>query len=365
MVIREKTLQDLYLAGGTVTVNAPVLGDLVAAGGTINVNDTIKQDVLAAGGNLFLNGYMGDDVRCAGGSIRITENVAGDLIVAGGTVEVARGTVIGGNLLVTGGQVTVDGDVDGLVRSAAGKFTLNGTAKGDVDCRGGEVVINGTVEGPSVLAAQTIRLGATAKFNSNVRYWNEDGELDFGNTLNAAQATFDESLAPQTGKWQYLGFASFLMVLWYLGMALVTIFLLQYLFSATMKKAADTVRNAAVRSLGFGFLFLVAVPVAIVIAIVTLIGLPIGLLGLVLYITILLLATAIVAVVAANWINNTYHHGWTRGRIVWTAFGVFVLLKLLSLAPFAGPLIMLLLVCQAFGGILQNIRWKQAEQPAT
>jgi hypothetical protein len=40
-------------------------------------------------------------------------------------------------------------------------------------------------------------------------------------------------------------------------------------------------------------------------------------------------------------------------------------LKLASLTPFAGPLIMLLLACMAFGGILQNVRWRRNESLAS
>lgn len=35
VVVDEKTNSDVYLTGGTVTINAPINGDLIAAGGTI------------------------------------------------------------------------------------------------------------------------------------------------------------------------------------------------------------------------------------------------------------------------------------------------------------------------------------------
>ncbi len=360
VVISEKVTHDLYIAGGTVTINAPVSGDLIVAGGTVTVNDTIYQDILAAGGNVNLNGYVGDDIRSAGGKIILSGNVSGDVVVTGGTIEIKKDVTIAGDLLSAGGEVTLDGEVNGRIRCGSGIFTLNGKANGDIDCRGEELRLNGTVNGQSVLAAGTITLGSGAQFNKDVRYWSKDQALDFGSTLNQSKATFDESLEIDNGRWHFLGFASVLMVIWYLGTAFLMIVIVQYLFSLTMKNTANTVKNASLKSLGMGFLFFVGVPVLIVVSIITIIGIPVGVLLLFGYLTVILLGTVIVSLIAANWINETnYNSLWSGRKIILVACGIFVVLKLASLTPVVGPLIMLLLVCMAVGGILQNIKWKR------
>lgn len=360
VVISDKVIYDLYVAGETVSINAAIHGDLTVAGGTITVTDTIMQDILGAGSNLILNGYVGDDIRCAAGTIKLSNNVAGDVIVTGGEISIDEDVIINGNLLVSGGDVILNGEVKGFIKSASGELTLNGKARNDVDCRGGKITINGTLTGNSILAAHSIELGSDAHFNGNVKYWNEEGSLDFGNSLHGGRATFDSSLEPNSGKWHYLGFASFLFLLWYLGTALVMISLIHYLFRATFKKAADTVKNTSLKSLGLGFLFLIGFPIAIAITVITIVGIPIGILALISYVTVLLLGTVIVALLVTHWINNTYYQSaWRTGKIVFTAFGIFIFLKLASLTPFVGPLVMLLLVCMAFGGILQNVKWKR------
>ncbi len=360
IIIREQVNKDLYVAGGTVTINAPVHGDLIVAGGTINVSDTVTQDMLVAGGNINFNGYAGDDIRCAGGSITILSEVAGDVVVAGGTVTISKGAVIRGNLIASGGKLRVDGKVLGMVYSAAGTFTLNGKVGGDMDCRGGEITINGLVDGNSVLAASTIEIGSDASFDGDVNYWNKKGAPDFINAVHNGKATYDPSLEIKSGKLIYLGFASVLIALWYLGTALLMIFLIQFLFNATMKSAAGTVKNESMKSLGYGMLFLIGVPIAIVITAVTIIALPVSILLLIGYITLLLLATVIVSLITAHWINNTYYHySWSSVRIAFAAFGIFIFIKLASLTPVVGPLILLLVVCMAFGGLLLNIQWKR------
>ncbi|HEY0742725.1 MAG TPA: hypothetical protein VGD40_14750 [Chryseosolibacter sp.] len=358
--IDEPVNHDLYVAGGTVTVDAPVRGDLIVAGGTIIVNDTVTQDILVAGGNITLNGFVADDIRCGGGKIVLAGNVAGDFVVTGGEIEILKKASVSGNVLSTGGEVIVDGVIAGDLRNASGTFTLNGTTERELESKGGKITINGNVLGNAVLAGESIEVGSEAKFNKDVRYWDRSGAVDFKNSLQGREPIFDSALEIQNGKWHYLGFASFMMVLWYLGTALVMILLVHFLFSAVLSSAANTVKEASLKSLGVGFLFMVGVPIAIVITFITIIGIPLGILSLIAYVTILLLATVIVSLLAANWINNVYYQGsWANGRVVLAAFGIFIFLKLASLTPVVGPLIMLLLACMSFGGILLNVRWKK------
>ncbi len=358
VTISKPVYEDLYIAGGTININAPVHGDLVIAGGTIIINDTVTNDILLIGGEVTFNGFAGDDLRCAGGNLRISKNVAGDLVITGGTVIIDKGVTIGG-LLASGGRMTVDGNVNGEVKGAFGELYLNGTMLKDIDCRGGKITVNGTVNGKSTLAAPNITIGNDAVFNNDVRYWNKKGSLDFKQSLKNSKASYDSSLRIRTGEWYYLGAATILGLLWWLGMALLMIVIVQYLFSAPMKKAADTFFNNTLKSLGFGFLYFIAVPVAAVIAFVTVIGVPVGLLLIVGYIILLLLASVITSVLLANWLNNRNNYNWNYWRMVFAALGIFILLKLVSLVPFAGWLTMLFLVCTAFGSILLNISWRK------
>jgi len=355
--ISQPVNEDLYLAGGNITINAPIYGDLIIAGGTILINDTVTNDILLVGGTVTFNGFVGDDIRCAGGKIHITKNVTGDVVVTGGRVTIGKAVTIGG-LLASGGDITIDGNVNGEVKGAFGDLLINGKISGNVDCRGGSITLNGIIGGKSVLSARYILIGDNALFNNDVRYWSEQGSIDFKPYLKTGKAIYDPSIRIRSDKWYYLGANTFFTLLWYLGMALLMILIIQYLFSATMKKAADTTFNSTLKSLGFGLLFLIVVPIAAVIAFVTVIGVPVGLLLVFSYITLILLTTVTISGVAANWINNRYNKKWNFWRLAFAAFGIFILLKLVSLTPVVGWLIMFLLACIAFGAILLNINWK-------
>lgn len=359
ITINNPVHDDVYVAGGTITINAPVYGDLIAAGGTITLNDSVTQDVLIAGGTVIFNGYVGDDIRCAGGSLKVFADVAGDLVITGGEIEIGEKTFIHGDLLVAGGKVNIAGHIEGNVKSAAGIVTLNGTVGGEFMCKADKITANGAVRGKSELAAKEIVVGTAADFQNDVRYWNEQGALDFKQSLGNNTATFDPSLELDSARWHYLGFTSFLILLWYLGMAFLMIFIIEYLFNTIMQRAAVTALNESLKSMGVGFLFFIAVPLAIIISVISIIGVPLAVILLLGYITVIFFFTSITSVVAAHWISNVYYPGWKMRSRVIAAFLIFVILKLVTLTPFAGPLVMALLACLAFGAILLNVKWKR------
>ena len=362
LTITEPVFRNLYIAGGNVFINAPVHGDLIIAGGTIHINDTVTKDILLFGGNATFNGYVGDDIRCAGANITVLKNVSGDVIVAAGTIKIGKDARIG-NLIAAGSNLTIDGTVTGELKARAGNIVLNGMATKDVDCRGGKITINGSIQGPAtIVASDEIIIGNRAGFDFELRYWSPRGQIDFGRSVRPGQAVYDRSLKIDYDRWYFLGFASILGLLWYIGMAFIMILMLQYLFGTTMKKAGETVYLFAWRSLGYGILYCIGVPVLAIISFITIIGVPIGLILLMIYIISAILASVIVSVVGANWLNNSSGSKWKFGKLVLAAFGIFIVLKILTSTPVFGWIILALLVCISFGAIGTNINWKRKKE---
>ena len=357
IVISQPVNENLYIMGGKVTINAPIHGDLIIAGGTIVINDSVTNDINIAGGEITFNGWVGGDIRCAGGKMYIRKNVLGEVVITGGNIMVDKGIEIGG-LLASGGNITINGNVNGKILGAFGEFSLNGNVLNDVDLRGGHLSVNGLISGNTVMAARTIVLGESAAFKGNIRYWNKQGTLGLKNNSIKGKALFDPSLRIRTGEWYYLGAVTIFGFLWYIGMALLMIAVVLYLFSATIKKAALTAFSNSLQSLGVGFLFFILIPMVAVIALFTIIGVPVGILLFIGYILLLLLSTVITSVVGANWINNQNNFHWNLTQLVLISTIIFVVLKLLTFMPFFGWFVMALLVCISFGAILLNVNWK-------
>ncbi|MDJ1506450.1 hypothetical protein [Xanthocytophaga agilis] len=367
ITINQPVYEDVYVAAGTVVINAPIHGDLIAGGGTITINDTIDNDILSAGGTIIFNGYVGDDIRCMGGRLHLLKSVAGDVVLSGGKLLINKGVIVGGSLLMSGGSATISGTVRQNIQAAFDSFVFNGLVGKNVDFRGNKLQINGLINGKSILAANQIELGPNARFYGDVSYWNPDEKLDFKHTLKNAKAAFDPSLQVDTGRWHYLGFASSLAVLWYLGAALVLIVLAEYLFDRTFRQAATLVVDQAGKSIGYGLLFFVAVPVSIALFFATLIGIPLGIIVLMAYLTVLVLSHVITSLVASQWLNRQYGLGsWKKSKLIMASLGIFILLKVILSIPFLGWLVNLVIVCQAFGSIVLagNKKKKMVDTPA-
>jgi len=354
---------DVYVGGQTVTINAPIRGDLVVAGGTVVINDSVTMDVLVAGGNVTINGYVGDDVRCGAGSLAITGQVRGDVMVSGGEVVLKNGSDLNGNLIAAGGDLEIDGVINGNARVTGGVVNLHGIIDGSADIKAETMSIAGTIRGDAILAANTIIVAPMAEFDKTIGFWNDDHSLIIPTDVPHGAVTFDNTLEVRSGRWELLGFASALILIWYLGTALVMIWLLEYLFSNTFSKAAKIVLNQSVRSMGYGFLFFVGVPLICVVLSVTVLAIPIAVILGIAYIVLIILATAITSIIISNWLNEVYYKSqWQIARIILVSFGVFVILKLLTLTPIIGPIIMGLMICMAFGAILINTRKNFAEK---
>jgi cytoskeletal protein CcmA (bactofilin family) len=345
---------------GDLYVNAKINGDLVAAGGTISVNDSVMGDALLAAGTLVLNGFINDDVRAAGGTIKITENVKGDVVVAGGEIEIAPDVSIFGDLISTGGTTILHGTVKGKVKLLGGEVHLNGTVEKDLEVKSGELFVNGRIMGKSSLAAEEITLMEGARFYQDVAYWQEAGEMNFSNAMAAGKATFRPELQLDIDgtSWYYLGFGSFVFVLWYMLSALLLLFLFEYLFPELMKKAGYTANQDTARVLGYGILYLLGIPVISILLFITIIGIPVGVFTLVFYIFSIIVAHVISSVVLANWYNEKYGQHWSTISLVWVALGFFIGLRLISLIPVAGWLVSIIVVGIAFGAVIDTLRRK-------
>jgi cytoskeletal protein CcmA (bactofilin family) len=359
IIIDHPVSQDLYLAGGTIIINAHVHGELVVAGGKVYINDTVDRDVLIGGGTVMIKGYIGGRVRCLGGRVTLDDVLQGDLVVAGGEITVERRAVVGGSVLAGGGRLKLYGNVQGDVRAVAQKFQLYGSIDNDLECRGGTIEIHGRVAGESKLSASgKLEIGSSAEFDGPVRYWAPD-TVNFGASLRGGRTARDETLAIRTSHWYFLGGSGALAFLWYLGMALVFIVILQYLFRPAFYRAGERIYSEMLRSFGTGLLFFFGVPLLIAVTIVSLVAMPVGFILLFGFVFLLMTCGSISSLVAAHWFSTLMGSNGRFWEQVGMAFVFFILLRLIFSIPLFGWILYPVIVCTSFGALLLSIRWKR------
>jgi uncharacterized glyoxalase superfamily protein PhnB len=345
-ILINKTQQDdTYRAGETIKVNAVVHGDLVIAGGKLIVNDSIYGDLTAAGGELFLNSYIADDVRIAVGRTTIDSEIGDDLFVFGGEVILTENAVIHGNL-----------------NCFAGNIEINGKVHGKLDIKGADVLINGTIRETSKIIGEEITIGSNAKFYKDVEYWYSDGEIDFKDSLVNTKAQFNEEFEADESQLSLTSFGTNSIKLWmfYILSSLLAILFLHALFRNTFSNAAEGLENNWLKNFGIGLIYLIGIPLAIIIALLIIIGIPLGLFITTIFIFSLLFGHYIAALMLVYYFKHKKEKQWGFWSITLLALLCTILLRLLTMIPFAGILLSVVVLAITYGALtLKVIRSKK------
>ncbi|MDO8576671.1 MAG: hypothetical protein Q7R90_05185, partial [bacterium] len=335
----ETIQKDLYLAGGNVTSSGKVNGDLAVGGGNILVNGPVSQDLFVGGGSITVVADVGDDLRVGGGNIIVSGKIGNDVVAAGGQTSISGGGV-GGDVLWAGGMLRVDAPVGGNMQLA-----------------GGEVVINSRVRGNVSFKGQKLTLGKDAVIDGNLDYSaQKEATIEAGATVKG-QTTFEPQKAPRapiSGK----GIIAFLSLVFLGKFLALLVFALA--FGLFFRRYAEVlVGNAVAQPLletGRGLIVLIVLPVASVMLLVTLIGIPLGVLGIIGFIALLLfaspLASIIVGSVLHKWVFKSAEY-----QVAWQTIllGVAVY-TLLGFIPIIGGIAKFILILLALGSMMK-IKW--------
>lgn len=340
---------NVYRAGGEVRLAEPVAGDLMAAGGRIVLDHPVAGDATLAAGAVDARADVGDDLRVVGGSISIERAVGGDVVAAGGDIAVRRDATLRADADLRAGNIVVDGLVQGELRASAQK-----------------VVVDGELRGPARLAAERIELGPRARILGPLTYDSpqpisvaEGAVVQGGLTREASMhgppaghERRSRADGPNIG-----GIVLAYLAVFVLGTGF------QFLVPDFTRRAADRLRRAPWTALGLGAASLVALPVLALLLVLTIFGIPLGLLLMSSY-PVLLLAGFVVGVLClARWLPRAAQHVPAGRRTAGLARFAAALLAvmLLGLVPVAGGLFLLLLSLAGLGAGVLQLRARHAE----
>jgi hypothetical protein len=236
------------LSGDQVSIDSPIDDDVFAAGGTVNINAPVASAVIA------------------GGTIIINAPVSGDVFVAGG-------------------QILVNSDIEGKIVAAGGDIDLRGDAKNAV-IAGGNVDIHSTtvISKDAVITGDDVSNAGKIMGNLTVRADN------FQNTGSAGSVDFEKSEGLQ-GLQNLMNIFSILMTV---GFLIIGIILLK-LFPAQFFIVEEEVRKSPVKNTIVGFVLIIASVILIILLAVTIIGFPVALIMGMLFIIALMLSNLFVS----------------------------------------------------------------------
>ncbi len=328
---------NLYVVAGDSTISGTVNGDLTSANGNLILLGKVNGDVLVAGGQLHIAGPVTGDVRLIGGQIGISAPVGGDLAVAGGDVMVDLGTSVGGNAMIAGGKVWIEGVLNGPLHAA-----------------GGEVYLNGVINGDVAVTTGKFSVGPLARIKGNLHYESpREGVIDPGAVISGKIEYTEGTYRGGVAEGLILGFIaifSFLKLLMMLTLGLVAFWLVRPKLQEVITDSLAKFGPELLR----GFIIAVVLPVVIVLLFITIIGIPLGILGLLVGMGFGLMAKAFAGILFGAWAQ---HHLFKKGhsKLSWmtVVFGI-VALYALSMIPVFGWILYMVFTFVVFGTLCIN-----------
>lgn len=309
------------------SAHAVSVGNLSSDNGnyTLPQTETISDNFLVAGSNLDLKGTVQKDLFIFGQNITLSG-------------------IVGGNVFVGAAQVSVDGTIKGDLYAGSGNLSINKSSiiEGDLITGAGSVKIDGEIRGKVYAGVGTLSIGSSAVVAKEIVY-SSDSVAKVSSDAKIAKIT--QKIAPKPNKTkivkdqitnQFLGFLMALLA----GVIMITI------FSKCTKPATEQIHSNFWKTLGWGFVFLVATPVAMVIALITVIGMPLAFITGAFYFVAIYLAKIVAALALGEYISKN------KWLPIWSLTLGLAIIVILSALPYIGGLIGLIALLLGLGGLI-------------
>jgi len=347
-----KTYEDDVMIGGAfVDGDMQVTGDGYVAGNMIDIGGKYGDDLNVAGNQVTIGGEIVDDTKIAGSMVNLNANVGSDAMLAGGQVNVEKAAVINGDLYAAGGYVRLDGD-----------------CKNDVYAAGGKVVLSGVVNGNLQVNAEEFSMTSDAKVLGNLNYKAKEeltnlvdgqvgGEVNFSQytDINANIPSIDTETGAKIGAAGMAGLFGASLAAQVTGfvvgllMLILTAIVMICLLPGMTHRSSYNFTAKMGWSLLYGLLILIVMPILSVILMVTIVGLPLGIIALVMYFILLYVAKIVAALSIGSAILGRKDQ--KLSAQIWAALLGLLIVEVVCLIPIVGGLLGFVLMLGGMGAI--------------
>lgn len=310
---------------GTVTVakGEVINDDLFIGAANAQIDGTVNGDVFIGAQTVKVTGTVGGNLHIGAQNVIISgADIKGTIIAGAQTLIIDNTSVIGGSILVGGETVSIDSQVKRNVFVGSGMFTLGDNAKIGKDLYyasnpnasiSGKAKVAGSVFKPEVKAQQP---------QVNV---NQKQVLQF-----LAKAKLASSIIS------------------YLGLLIVGLIFIK-LFGIRFAGAVEKISKSFWKSLGVGFLAIIAIIPALIILLITVIGIPLAGLTFLIFILFSFLSKLVVGGALGNWMAVKF--GWKVNTFWPFALGLLII-YILKLIPIAGGLVGFVVLLLGLGALI-------------
>ncbi|MGB2696748.1 MAG: polymer-forming cytoskeletal protein [Candidatus Zixiibacteriota bacterium] len=325
---------DLFLGGNNIKVDGTVKGDLIVGSRTLIQTGKVSGSVMSVGQNLDILGEIEGSVRAFSQNTNINGIINRNVINFGASLNIRHNGKVKGDVTALGNELAVEGEIGRKLRATVGSVVISGTINGDVKIK-----------------ANSITLMPTARINGNFEYKSEkEAKIEPGAQITG-ETQWIKIDAEEKKKKEFLTTSSVVLKsLLFLACIVTGVFLI--IISRNYVQAAQkNVFESFLKSLGLGFILMICIPIAIIVLLATVIGIPLALITLFVYLVLFYISKIFVGIAVGNKILTGFAKD-KEAPLGWSLILGLILLTILTNIPYVGILIYIIIVFTGFGAAI-------------
>ncbi len=340
-VAANETVDDTLLASGNIVrVEGVVNGDLLVFAGSVEVRGTVKGDLVSFAKRTVVSGTVEGNIYDFSNSLDLDGQLGHSIYGFMQSLHVNDRGRVGGGVVVAAGDVSLEGEVKRSATVYAGNTDVSGSIGRELTMAGDNLTVTSTARIGGNLSARVREL-------KNVHI--ADGATIVGTRDIQLRVRQSHFARPRFYFFQAIWLAAAMLVGW-LGMVLFPGF-----FQASTRAV-----GSGWRSLGLGVAVLAGVPVAIILTAITLVGFPVSLMLLMVYLAAIYLAKIWVGAFLGQMLVK--HTGATKGDWLLGLLVGLLILTIVRFIPYLGGLVHFGVICLGLGAFAWQLY--RASRPA-
>jgi cytoskeletal protein CcmA (bactofilin family) len=323
---------DLFVFGDVSRIDGDVEGDVVSWSRSLTVNGHVKGDVIAFSQEVAVNGTVDGNVRVFCQTLTVNGLVIRNVMAWAGNVGLNEKS-----------------KVDGTVTLGTGNSELNGEVVGDVLAGGGNFEIHGILDHNAMIQSGSLEIGPKAEIKGTTKFkGREQPDVSPGAKLGSPiEVTIEKRGSNRNYSSPHFYWHQIL--LW--GASFVFGLAMLLVMPGFFFDAVGSCKRT-MPAIGFGALFLIALPILGVIVCVTIVGIGVGIAALMFWVMAIYAAQVIVGTwLGDRLLGETVGVGPALGRM---ALGLLIL-RVIGGVPYLGVWFSSLVVCLGLGAIVLAI----------
>ena len=336
-LISDKVEQDVIINNQDGSVTIPVAGDLMLASKDVTVDSPVAGDVLVLGRNVSINNTIGGSVRSLAQTVHIDGRVERNITIAAQNIEITRESNVLGSVYAAGGSVAIAGNIEGSVWIWSRS-----------------VIITGKVQGNLRINAKQIRFENGAEVEGTVTYQSPTVPQVAGSAKLGKVVRSEDDWFP--GVFHRTPVVRFLLAFIHLLSLLLAAFVLWKIFPRIVSGLVDKREDRYRQALLSGAISLLVVPVGLGILAITIIGLPLSILGFLIWGIMLYFGSITGFLFLGASVLEYAHQGDPGGVFPLRALLVgIVIAVLVGFVPVLGEIFQLLVWLWGYGTLLDRL----------